>query len=442
MRKLPDNFLDRARKFSGDEYTSFIESLSQIPPVSIRINPYKREGVFSTVKKIPWSEEGRYLPERPSFTLDPLFHAGCYYVQDASSQFLEKAFLQAKEVLNKPLRILDLCAAPGGKSTHILSLIENTDILVCNEVVASRNSILRQNIMKWGKDNVIVTQNDPSDFSRLEGFFDIVLVDAPCSGEGLFRKDENAIDEWSEENVNNCVIRQKEILKHAIATLKYGGFLIYSTCTFEEDENDKQIDQLCENNEMCMIKIANQNTDILESRNGKIFLPHRIRGEGFYISLLQKSEGENNPLKKTGDKLDSSNKKHLVRFLENADDFTAILKDDRLFAIKHSMQNTFNSLSRNLYVRLAGIYMGDFKGEDFIPSPALALSCNLKNDLITRELNLNEAVDYLRGNLLLIDVPKGWATVNYKNFKLGWIKNVGTRINNYYPKEWRIRKNS
>ena len=212
---LPDKFLLRARKFTRNEYDLFIKSHTEVPPVSIRINPFKRTEVFPSSVKIPWSVEGIYLNERPSFTFDPLFHAGCYYVQDASSQFLEKAFLQIKNILNKPLRILDLCAAPGGKSTHILSLIDDDDLLVCNEIIGSRNNILRQNIIKWGKSNVIVTQNDPADFRRMENYFDIILVDAPCSGEGLFRKDADAVKEWSEENIDRCIIRQKEILDHA-----------------------------------------------------------------------------------------------------------------------------------------------------------------------------------------------------------------------------------
>ena len=440
MPNLPENFLLRARKFTGTEYEAFIESLSHSSPVSIRINPYKREGIFSSEEKIPWSIEGRYLKKRPSFTFDPLFHAGCYYVQDASSQFLEQAFLQAKKNLNRPLRVLDLCAAPGGKSTHILSMLDDSDLLVCNEIVGIRNNILRQNIMKWGKENVIVTQNDPSDFNRLDGFFDIVVVDAPCSGEGLFRKDEDAIEEWSEENVQRCSIRQQEILKQSYSTLRPGGFLIYSTCTFEEDENDKQVESLCEKFEMEAIQVDKNFPGILKTKLGLIFFPQRIRGEGFYISLLQKKEGNYLPVKKASENNDTSFKKHLVRFLKNAEEYYALLKDDRLFAFPFLHLNALNTINRNLYVRLAGIYMGDFKGEDFIPSAALALSNHLKEDLLAKELTEKEAIEYLRGGNLQIEVLKGWALVNYKNFRLGWIKNIGPRINNYYPKEWRIKK--
>ena len=440
MSQLPKNFLTRAQKFAGNEYDAFIENLSQNPPVSIRLNPFKREGIYSTEKIIPWSIEGRYLKERPSFTFDPLFHAGCYYVQDASSQFLEQAFKQAKKNLKRPIRILDLCAAPGGKSTHILSMIEDTDLLVCNEIIASRNNILRQNIMKWGKENVIVTQNDPADFSRLIGFFDIVVVDAPCSGEGLFRKDENAKNEWSEENIQRCSVRQNEILKHAYASLCPGGFLIYSTCTFEEVENDSPVQSLFEKFDMNIQTIESIFPGILKTKNGLVFFPHRIQGEGFYISLLQKKDGDQIPVKKVSDKIDTPFKKHLVRYLKNEELFSALLKDDRLFAIPNAHLNSLNTLNRNLYVRLAGIYMGDFKGDDFIPSSAIALSLQLKEDQPSKELTEMEAIEYLKGGNLNLEIPKGWSLVNFKSFQLGWIKNVGTRINNYYPKEWRIKK--
>ena len=440
MSTLPENFLLRARKFTGAKYDDFIESLSQTPPVSIRINPFKRENFFSAEEKIPWSMEGKYLKKRPPFTFDPLFHAGCYYVQDASSQFIEQAFLQIKKDLNKPIRVLDLCAAPGGKSTHLLSMLEDNDLLVCNEIIGSRNNILRQNIMKWGKENVFVTQNDPADFNRLEGFFDIIVVDAPCSGEGLFRKDEASRSEWSEENIQRCTIRQEEILKNAYSTLRPGGFFIYCTCTFENDENDNQIKSLCNKFDLEVQQINNNFSGIVKTESGLTFFPHLIRGEGFYISLLKKKDGNVIPVKKVNDNNDNSFKKNLVRFLNNPDKYTALLKDDRLFAIPVLHLNALNTLNRNLYVRLAGIYMGDFKGEDFIPSAALALSINLKDDLSSRELTEKESIEYLKGGNLQIDMSKGWSIVKHKTFGLGWVKNIGSRINNYYPKEWRIKK--
>jgi 16S rRNA C967 or C1407 C5-methylase (RsmB/RsmF family)/NOL1/NOP2/fmu family ribosome biogenesis protein len=438
-KPLPSDFLLQARIFAGDEYDSFINSLSKPSPVSIRINPFKREGIFEQEEKIPWSEDGRYLKERPSFTLDPLFHAGCYYVQDASSQFLEQPFNQVRKIINRPLRILDLCAAPGGKSTHVLSLINNQDLLVSNEIIPARNNVLRQNVIKWGQSNVIVTQNDPADFSRLDGFFDIVIVDAPCSGEGLFRKDENAREEWSIENVNQCAVRQEGILKHAYSALSPGGFLIYSTCTFEDVENDKQIETLIDNYKMTSIPISFLSKGIVKTKFGLIFFPHKVKGEGFYLSLLQK-EGENIPVfKKVLDKTGNSDKKYLERFLDKSDNFYPLLKDERLFAIPYSMLSAFSMLNRSLYIRLAGVYVGDFKGEELIPSYALALSNDLKKDIPFSELALESTLEYLRGGNPIIETTKGWALIKYHGFNLGWVKNIGNRINNYYPKEWRIK---
>ncbi len=179
---------------------------------------------------------------------------------------------------------------------------------------------------------------------------------------------------------------------------------------------------------------------ILKTKNGLVFFPHRIRGEGFYISLLQKKDGDQIPVKKVSDKIDTPFKKHLVRYLKNEELFSALLKDDRLFAIPYAHLNSLNTLNRNLYVRLAGIYMGDFKGDDFIPSSAIGLSLQLKEDQPSKELTEIEAIEYLKGGNLQLEIPKGWSLVNFKSFQLGWIKNIGTRINNYYPKEWRIKK--
>jgi 16S rRNA C967 or C1407 C5-methylase (RsmB/RsmF family)/NOL1/NOP2/fmu family ribosome biogenesis protein len=440
MQNLPPDFLIRARQFAGEDYNAFIECLSLKPVTSVRINPYKREGIFSGDEKISWSKEGRYLSERPSFTLDPLFHAGSYYVQDASSQFLEQPVLQIKKMINRPLRVLDLCAAPGGKSTHLLSLLDDKDLLVSNEIVAGRNNILRQNIIKWGRANVVVTQNDPADIARLENFFDVVIVDAPCSGEGLFRKDEDARDEWSLENIKRCSIRQQEILKHAYKALSPGGYLIYSTCTFEEEENDKAIEMLIDNYEMEHIPIVHDFEGIKRTRLGVIFFPHMVKGEGFYLAMVKKQNGVTTPVKKVKDNNDILNKKYLGRYLKEPEKYFCLIKEDRLFAIPLDHSESVFTLGRYLYVRLAGIYVGDFKGDDFIPSSALALSTNLKKDLPVRELTLEQAIAYLSGGNLLLDIEKGWSLVSYHGFNLGWVKNLGTRINNYYPKEWRIRK--
>jgi len=233
--QFPPAFEQRMRPHLDKSWEEFEQAHQQFPPVSIRFNPKKAHSPID-LTIIPWTSHGYYLGERPSFTLDPLFHAGSYYVQEASSMFLEQAFLQAVD-RTKPINVLDLCAAPGGKSTHLLSLMNKESLLVTNEVIRSRASTLAENIQKWGYDNVAVTNNDPQDFKRLSGFFDVIVVDAPCSGEGLFRKDPGAMGQWSTDNVALCARRQQRILNDVWPALKEGGILIYSTCTYNELEN-------------------------------------------------------------------------------------------------------------------------------------------------------------------------------------------------------------
>ncbi len=219
----PEAFLSRMQALLNTEYPDFIKSLDTPAPTSIRLNPGKVSDAFVETDNIPWCNEGKYLAERPSFTFDPLFHAGAYYVQEASSMFLEEVWKQVNPE-NIPVRVLDLCAAPGGKSTHLLSLMSDDSLLVSNELIQARNKVLQQNILKWGNANCIVTQNKPDDFTALPDYFDVILIDAPCSGEGLFRKDKDAITEWSEKNVAMCAFRQKEILTSAMLCLKPGAF--------------------------------------------------------------------------------------------------------------------------------------------------------------------------------------------------------------------------
>lgn len=230
--QLPEELLESLKSiesFDQEAFEKIHASGEQI--TSIRINPKKfsiENLKFKIENKIPWTQYGIYLLQRPSFTFDPLFHAGCYYVQEASSMFLEQALKQAVD-LSKPVKVLDLCAAPGGKSTHIQSLIPKDSLLVSNEVIQSRVPVLKDNIIKWGTENVVVTRNDPKDFSRLENYFDVILIDAPCSGSGLFRREPEAIEEWSLNNVKLCSLRQQRIVADVFPALKKGWdtYLLY-----------------------------------------------------------------------------------------------------------------------------------------------------------------------------------------------------------------------
>lgn len=293
MSRLPEKFEESIRKKLGSQFPSFLASLQDPPPVSIRVNPFKNNhnNIFSPV---PWSQYGIYLPSRPAFTLDTHFHAGSYYVQEASSMFLEQALKQSVN-LNTPLNVLDLCAAPGGKSTHLLSLLNRQSLLVSNETIRSRATILSENIQKWGYPNAIVTNNDPRDFQQLKGFFDVIVVDAPCSGEGLFRKDPEAMNEWSADHVQLCSNRQKRIVADVWDALRENGVLIYCTCTYNENENEKNLKWLQENYQVEFLKLTTDTSwGIEEVSENKIFayrfFPHQAKGEGFFISVMRKTE--------------------------------------------------------------------------------------------------------------------------------------------------------
>src|SRR6187549_341233 len=288
--QLPQALLNSLESVNGFNEEAFIkvhESGERV--TSVRVNPFKQFEILNLKSQIPWTEYGHYLEARPSFTFDPLFHAGCYYVQEASSMFLEQALKQTID-LSQPLKILDLCAAPGGKSTHILSLISKESLLVSNEVIRSRANILTDNIVKWGCSNVIVTNNDPRDFQRLENYFDVIVVDAPCSGSGLFRRDPEAIEEWSEQNVALCSQRQQRILADILPALKNGGVLIYSTCSYSRQEDELICDwlrnELIINNEELIIS---HDWNIVKSDAGYRFWPDKLKGEGFFIACFRKS---------------------------------------------------------------------------------------------------------------------------------------------------------
>lgn len=458
MIKYPDAFLARMKAQLNGEFDSFLSALGQVPSTSVRLNPGKpcTDGLFSDNgglgERVPWSVNGFYLNQRPSFTFDPLFHAGAYYVQESSSMFIEQAFRSA--VLNDtPIRVLDLCAAPGGKSTHLLALLNRQSLLVANEVIANRNYILRQNLARWGKANIIVTQNKASDFGRLTDFFDLVLVDAPCSGEGLFRKDKAAVQEWSEENVHMCALRQKDILRDILPCLKPGGHLIYSTCTFEDSENLGNIQRLIQEEGMECLKIAGAESFSAFAAKltrgpatGYAFYPHRNKGEGFFISLLRKPGAllpNTMPAfkAKQPEGTDSELAALLEPFLSEPGQYAFIKHQTVYHLLPAPLLSDLKLLTKQLYLRCAGLPVGEIKGKDLVPSQELALFSGLRNDFPSAELDLKTAVTYLRAETIsLPDLRPGWLTLRYKGMNLGFGKALPNRMNNYFPKDWRILK--
>jgi len=445
--QLPRPLLDSLATVKGFDQAAFQRVHTSGEQVtSIRLNPAKPVSQIarfplSGLSKIPWTSLGYYLPERPSFTFDPLFHAGTYYVQEASSMFLEQA-LQQNINLSRPLKVLDLCASPGGKSTHIQSLLSKDSLLVSNEVIRSRAFVLKDNIIKWGAGNVMVTNNDPKDFSKLENYFDVIVVDAPCSGSGLFRRDPAAIDEWSENNVQLCSQRQQRILADIWPALKKDGLLIYSTCSYSKEEDEDLVLWITQTvgAESCPVQPA-ENWGIIESGAGYRFWPDKIKGEGFFLACVQKKDGEAGHVSKRIAKPALASKKEIevVEKWVKPEDLVFIKYLDTVYAWPLQLSPDFQFLLGQLRVIYSGVLAGELVRDKLIPDHALAMSTIVAENIQRTPLDLDQSIRYLqRKELQLEPENKGWQLVTHEHYALGWINALPNRINNYYPKELRI----
>jgi len=446
MQTLPQAFREQMQAQLSNEFELFEQALQTESPVSIRLNP--RKGYSIDGIPVSWSKTGIYLDKRPVFTLDPVFHGGAYYVQEASSMFLEEALKKSVDI-SKPLKVLDLCAAPGGKSTHLLNLLNEESLLVSNEVIRSRASILSENIQKWGYGNCVVTNNDPKDFSLLEGFFDVIVVDAPCSGEGLFRKDPEAVQEWSIQNVALCAARQKRILHDVWPALKQGGVLIYSTCTYNEEENENNLLYFSREELPTFVELnPTPSPQIRISRKDPVigyrFMPHRTNGEGFFISVMQKTSATPDLRLKSKKKLTLAPTKIAARlhdWLMSPESFKFVMHDDLAFAFPEKYVGQLEMLLQTLKIIYAGINMATFKHEKAIPEHALALAFQLnRSSFPNTELELDSAIAFLRKESIHPPAAqRGFNLVTYQGVGLGWLNVLENRSNNLYPSEWRIR---
>lgn len=428
----------------GQEYSQYTASLETPAPVSVRINPYKTKTPLA-YQQVAWCQQGYYLPSRPIFTFDPLFQAGAYYVQEASSMFIGWAMQHITQG-NPHQAVLDLCAAPGGKSTQLLSSISPQSLLVANEVIKTRIGILKENIEKWGYPNAVVTNNDPKDFEALEGFFDIVVADAPCSGEGLFRKEPDATKEWSENNVTLCCQRQQRIIASAQKTLKTGGYLLYSTCTHAPQENEDNVRWIMQNFGFEEVKIPlPANSGIVESEIGYRFYPHKVAGEGFYCAVLKKTAHTDTytpKVKKNAFTAEKTASNQIQEYYNPDFDLAAYEKQGILFAFPAQQFETLNALAEKLRIVYAGTETGTMLKGELLPAQALAHSIALQQSAFsTLETNQQDAVRFLRKDPIADPSgEKGWKLVTHKGQGIGFAKNVGNRINNYFPKERRILK--
>ena len=445
--QLPEALLESLTDVKGFNKNSFEQVHASGEKVtSVRMNPDKLSIAncqLSIDNKVPWTQFGFYLKERPSFTFDPLFHAGCYYVQEASSMFLEQAMKQTVD-LSKPLKVLDLCAAPGGKSTHLLSLLSKESLLVSNEVIRSRANILTDNIIKWGNSNVLVTNNDPRDFHLLENYFDVIVVDAPCSGSGLFRRDPDAMDEWSLNNVALCSQRQQRILADVLPALKKEGVLIYSTCSYSKDEDEEIVNWLTKELPVanCQLSIESD-WGITSSDGGYRFWPDQIKGEGFFIVCFRKTEGEDSFQyfkKQKTEKFSTADLNVLDKYLFK--DGLSFLKVGKIVhAVPENIFDEMNFLASKLRIVNMGLRIGEIIRDKLVPDHALALSGVVADNINRISLNYEQAILYLKKKEIKIEEKqKGWSLVTFNEHPLGWVNVLPSRVNNYYPKELRILK--
>ena len=453
--RLPQSLLDSiadAKGFDKEAFEKVHASGEQI--TSIRINPSKITGsskvpsLGGDLGEVPWSAFGYYLNSRPSFTFDPFFHAGCYYVQEASSMFLEQALSQTVD-LSQPLRVLDLSAAPGGKSTHIQSLLSKDSLLVSNEVIRSRANVLKDNIIKWGSVNVVVTNNDPKDFAKLENYFDVIVVDAPCSGSGLFRRDPDAINEWSLNNVALCSQRQQRILADAWPALKNNGILIYSTCSYSKEEDEEIMDWMLKELRVTSYGLrVGEESGIVKTLSasgafGYRFWPDKVKGEGFFIACFQKEEGgDSGPVKaRANATMATKNELAMIDKWVKKEGLQFIKYENTVYAWPEVLVNDMNFILSNLRVIYSGVRIGELMRDKLVPDHALAMSKLVNETIVQMELDYEQAIQYLQRKDMQVEIKeKGWQLVNYQGHSLGWINVLTNRINNYYPKELRILK--
>ena len=442
---LPNNFLQHLHNVPGIEEDAFAVVHTQAAHTTVRKHPEKETHLFENKEQVPWCSSGFYLKERPVFTIDPLFHTGAYYVQEASSMFLD--FL-VREIFpeRKNMRVLDLCAAPGGKSTLLASLLDESSLLLSNDVIRSRASILEENVVRWGYTNNWVCSNDPKDIGKLKGYFDLMVVDAPCSGSGLFRKDARAMNVWSEANVKLCSQRQQRILTDVWDALKENGVLIYATCSYSLEEDEAILEWLQYKFSVTGFQFDFPiNWGIITSQVkalcGYRFYPNKVKGEGFFISAIQKKECTDTTKPPNYKSLNNDKLNPAYQQLLMQKDFLCLpLQSNEFHAINTSHLPDFYLLKQFVYLRKAGVQLGSPSSKEWLPSHELALSIDRNDSIPSIELNKEQALRFLKKESFFIEnMPKGWLLVTHKRLGLGWIKSLGNRFNNYLPKYWRIR---
>ena len=435
---MQDSFKDLLIESLGAEAASTaLDALEEAPAVSVRYNQAKYPAPEG--EAVAWNADGRFLAERPVFTLDPLLHAGAYYVQDSSAMFVGRIFREILALAQPEgqLRVLDLCAAPGGKTTDLLSALRDCGkdySLVSNEISSSRVTALCDNVARWGEAPVAVTSADPAAFGHLEGWFDIIVTDVPCSGEGMFRKDPEALRQWSLDNVALCQARQRRILADVWPSLKEGGILIYSTCTFNHLENDDNVKWIAAELGAEVLPLNMEYSGPIRKECGWSLVPGFVKGEGQFVAALRKTAATGSiRIKKNAVRPDAKNV-----WLDA--DVAIIRKGELLCALPQALIADAPVLER-LHPLRSGIAVGEVKGKDFIPHADLALArCLSQNAFARYDASLETALSFLKKEAIMApDAPKGILLITYNGLPLGFVKNLGNRCNNLLPAGRRIR---
>ena len=440
--KLPEAFLEQLRGLLPDEWEALASAITTSEPsVAVRVNDARGVEVPDGAPRVPWCGQGYYLNDRPAFTFDPDWHAGRYYVQDASSMFIA---LVIKCLIHEPVRYLDLCAAPGGKTTAAMQALPQGSLVVANEIVPPRARVLADNVIRWGNPRCVVTSNAPAQMGKFEGFFDVIAADVPCSGEGMMRKDDEAVSQWSPALVEQCAQRQREILTDVWPALRPGGLLIYSTCTYNREENEQMADFIVNELGAKSLEVPiepswNIHPAIGSAIHAYRFMPHRVDGEGLFMTVFRKDGDDSRQdvriKEKTSKKADETGKK----WLSVPDTFFIEQQGDLNIALPLDIHREVVALRAALNVLHAGVELATVMGRKSVPHHALAMSMMRADGAFpVCEVDYPTALRYLRGESITVHGPRGHVLIAHNGAVLGFANNLGNRANNLYPKPQRI----
>ncbi len=440
--KLPEEFIEQLRELLPDEWEALADAITTSEPsVAVRVNEARGVGVPDGCHRVPWCREGFYLTDRPAFTFDPDWHAGRYYVQDASSMFIAHVI---RHFIHEPVRYLDLCAAPGGKTTAAIQALPQRSLVVANEIVPPRARVLADNVVRWGDPRCVVTSNAPAQIGKLTHFFDVIAADVPCSGEGMMRKDDEAVAQWSPALVEQCAQRQREILTDVWDALRPGGLLIYSTCTYNRQENEQMADFIVHELGATSLEVPiesswNIHPAIDSDCHCYRFMPHRVDGEGLFMAVFRKDGNAPRQEVKIKEKLPKKADEIGKNWLSHPDDYVVEQLGDLSIAVPQDIRREVVALRATLNVLHAGVELATVMGRKTVPHHALAMSLARATDAFPIcEVDYQTALRYLRGESVTLDAPRGYVLVAHQGAILGFANNLGNRANNLYPKPQRI----